>query len=436
LSVTLLPQLETAEGADVVAAEPTGVTKTISLRRAGLLYGSSSMVANLLGYAFLVILSRGLSQSDFGAFGALLGVAIIGTILYGAVQLVIARQTASGHGDSRGSVVSARAVGLLSLAAAGVVWVATPVLVHYLHLNGPWPVLWLGASLIPMTVLGALVGHLLGAERFARLAVATVLVATARLVAGGVAAVEGWGVSGTLAAVAIATALVTVLVAALADVRWWWYAREWHWRRDTREVADAATKTAAFLVLSGLDVLLARHYLPRETSGLYALGSVFAKAGFWGPQFIAVVVFPRLSAARTRRVLFRQAVLATAAFGLVIAGLAAAFATPAIRFTSSETYVPVATYAAGFALLGTVLALVYVGLVTSVALGDRLFGLLLWLGVGAEIVLVSRWHASIREILACCLVVAAVLSVVGALRVHHRDRKAVADEVEVDLVVP
>ena len=52
---------------------------------------------------------------------------------------------------------------------------------------------------------------------------------------------------------------------------------------------------AGLIVLSNSDVLLARHFLSPDESGVYVLAALFAKAGLWGTQFVAMLFFPRMS---------------------------------------------------------------------------------------------------------------------------------------------
>ena len=224
----------------------------------------------------------------------------------------------------------------------------------------------MAVTLMPMTLAGALLGQLLGRERFHRLAIATVTMAGARLVSGLVAAAAGWGLSGALAALALATILVVLGMCFLADVPEWWRRRVRLAVADLRDLAGAAGGVAAFLVLTNVDSVLARHHLPAATSGIYVLGALFAKAGLWGPQFIAVVAFPRLAGPDRDRLL-RRAALATAGFGLLIAVGGGSGRGPLVRIVSGDEYSARRGYAPAFALLGTVFALVNLGLLAHVA---------------------------------------------------------------------
>jgi O-antigen/teichoic acid export membrane protein len=387
---------------------------------AGLLYGAASLLANALGYAFLVVLSRGLDPGAFGELGSLLGFGIVASVLSVALQLVVARQTAAARTGRNVQVASRRYVLALSAAVSLVALAVAPMVVHYLRLDSVWPAFWIALTLFPMTAIGALNGHLLGLERFRRLAVAVVLVAALRLLSGILAVFAGWGVTGCVAALAVATCVAGVAVSCLAlpDAP----GAPATWRQELTETLGAAQRVAGFLLLANLDVLLARHYLSARDSGLYVLGSLFAKAGLWGPQFIAVLAYPRLSAGRARTTTFVHAAAWTATLGGLVALAALLLARPLVRGFSGDEYLGVAHLAPWFALMGTALALVHLCMVTTLAVGERTYGAAIWGAAALESLVVSLGpHDGLGQILGICLIVCVALAIAGAglLMVHR-----------------
>ena len=89
-----------------------------------------------------------------------------------------------------------------------------------------------------------------------------------------------------------------------------------------RDVIGSSTSTAGLLVFVNLDVLLARHDLPAAASGLYAVGSIFTKVTFWGPAFLATLLYPRMAAPAGRDRAVVAAVALTAGLGGVVVLLA------------------------------------------------------------------------------------------------------------------
>ena len=307
------------------------VPRRASLPRAFLVVAPAMAAANALNYAFNLVMSRLLGPADYGALGALLALVLVGTVPGVALQAVVARHTtlagrAVGRLWSRVLVAVLAVGGALGLLALA----ASPAVAAFLHLPSLGPCLWLAAALLPLPLLSAVQGMLQGREWFGLLA-AVLLVAAAGRLAVGLGLVEGGlGVEGALAATAIGSA-VAVLVAVprlRAQGGWEHVRRGWRWpgrgspgAAVAGEVAAAAAGVLGLLLLANVDVLLARHFLPAEASGLYAAGAVLTKIAFWAPQFVVTLVFPRLVTAADRRRLLGRSAAVVAAVGapLVVA---------------------------------------------------------------------------------------------------------------------
>jgi O-antigen/teichoic acid export membrane protein len=395
-----------------------------SLPRAFLVVAPAMAAANALNYAFNLVMSRLLGPADYGALGALLALVLVGTVPGVALQAVVARHTtlagrAVGRLWSRvlvAVVAVGGALGLLALAAS-------PAVAAFLHLPSLGPCLWLAAALLPLPLLSAVQGMLQGREWFGLLA-AVLLVAAAGRLAVGLGLVEGGlGVEGALAATAIGSA-VAVLVAVprlRAQGGWEHVRRGWRWpgrgspgAAVAGEVAAAAAGVLGLLLLANVDVLLARHFLPAEASGLYAAGAVLTKIAFWAPQFVVTLVFPRLVTAADRRRLLGRSAAVVAAVGAPLVVAAALAPRLAARLSFGEAYLDVGPTLPLFAALGTGLALVQLVLFTGMASADRGMYRLLLAAVAAEAVLVAVFlHDSVAQIVGASLAVVAALLVAG-----------------------
>jgi O-antigen/teichoic acid export membrane protein len=397
-----------------------------SLGRAGVLVGGASALANVFGFVFLALLSRAFVPSAYGEIAALLGIGAIGAVPAGAVQLLIARQLAARGPDPR--VLSGRAVLGLGVVLVLAIMAVSPALKAALHIHATSSVLWLSLMLVPLTVAGGFQGHLLGAERFHAYAASLLLINAARLVAGGFALASRSGVASTMAVLALATAVATVVVGQVTDVGWWWRAeRTEGWAQHVREFGVIVAGIGAFLVLSGLDLLLARHYLDPTASGVYAIGSLFTKAGLWGPQFVAILVFPRLSAGAGSGLVLRAAA-AILLIGVLGTGVALAFGSRIVTAVSGPAYADAGRHAWIFAALGILLALVNLLLLGSLAEGRGWVSWAIWIAVVAEMGLVASVGGdSLRAVLLCATGVTTALVLVGLGRLLVRRRGAVAD---------
>jgi O-antigen/teichoic acid export membrane protein len=395
-----------------------------SLPRAFLVVAPAMAAANALNYAFNLVMSRLLGPADYGALGALLALVLVGTVPGVALQAVVARHTtlagrAVGRLWSRVLVAVLAVGGALGLLALA----ASPAVAAFLHLPSLGPCLWLAAALLPLPLLSAVQGMLQGREWFGLLA-AVLLVAAAGRLAVGLGLVEGGlGVEGALAATAIGSA-VAVLVAVprlRAQGGWEHVRRGWRWpgrgspgAAVAGEVAAAAAGVLGLLLLANVDVLLARHFLPAEASGLYAAGAVLTKIAFWAPQFVVTLVFPRLVTAADRRRLLGRSAAVVAAVGAPLVVAAALAPRLAARLSFGEAYLDVGPTLPLFAALGTGLALVQLVLFTGMASADRGMYRLLLAAVAAEAVLVAVFlHDSVAQIVGASLAVVAALLVAG-----------------------
>ena len=394
-----------------------------SLARAGVLLGVASVLSNALGYGLTVLLTRSFGPAEYGALGALLGVGLIGGIPAGALTYVLARRTAAAElpagANERAGLRLSITVGAV---VGGLVIVLAPVTDAFFHLGSPWPALWLGVMLLPYSVQGALLGGLLGHERYTAFAAGQLLTALARFAAGVVTALLALSVAGAMAALAVGT------FAAAAGL--WWMCGPASWSVPGRsrdllaDLARACSAIAGVIVLSNVDLLLARHFLSREESGAYALAALFGKACLWGAQFVPALVFPRLARDGSGRGLLLRSAAAAAgvgAAGILVASVAAG---PVVRVIAGDDpgYAEAVNLAVPFAILGTLWALVQLALLAAVAAGDPRPGRLLWVVVAVEALVIAVGpHDSPAGILAVSLVCTGVLAVAATLLVL-RDR--------------
>jgi O-antigen/teichoic acid export membrane protein len=387
-------------------ADPAG-----SLARGGVVLAVAAVVSNLVAYLFTVVLTRSFDPAAYGALGSLLGAGLVGVVPSTAMQYVVARRTAVGRlGRAENDQAGLRLAAWVGAGVFGVAVLLSPAAGPFLHLGDPWPVVWLGAALLPQTVQGALLGGLLGHERYVAFGGIQVLTAVLRLAGALVGVQLGLSVAGVLTAMAVANGLSCAAA--------WWLSGPASWRRGGARQADllgdllrSCSAMAGVVVLSNVDVLLARHYLPRVDSGAYALASLFAKACLWGAQFVPMLVFPRLARHAGRGLMLRSvaAVTAVGGAGILVTVLAGA---PLVHLVtgSKPEYEPVIGLTPGFAALGAMWALVQLALLAAVARGDPRPGRMLWALVVVEAAVIAVGpHRTIGQLLAVSAAVAAIL---------------------------
>lgn len=370
----------------------------------GALLGLAMGAANVLGYAFLLVLSRSLGPADFGAFSALNNYGMMLTIPAGAFQLALARRVASG--ERAGGTASALVVGAT---LASLTILCAPVLAHALRTGSILAIVLLAGMLVTMSVSGVHLGVLLGQRRYVALSLLYLVIAVGRFGAAVAAAHLGLGVTGVIGAI-LASSVVSVLcgVALTRSAA----LKPFHVDRSLlREMWRSMSTLAALLALTSVDVVLARIVLSDYESGLYALAAVFGKAVFWGTQFIALYVVPAVQS-DTRRTTLLRAVAITAALG----GLATVFAflIPEILvdITGGQAYAGASTLIVAYTVLGTLWGCSQVLLFGEIAQRRRLLGRIAWIAVGVESVLILTVlrHSPAQVLLAATLAASGVVA--------------------------
>ena len=404
------------------------------LTRGGLVLAPSVGLAHGLHYAYNVAMAAVLGPAAFGALGALLALILLGSVPGIALQAMAARHTAllaTGRRDQRALWASLlRLAAWWGLALAAVTVAASPALGAWLHLDSPAPVLALALALAPSTFSYASQGMLQGREAFVAFTAVGLVNAVGKLVAGLALVAAGFGVSGAVAGAAIGTwlgaaagvLLVRRSVAATAPAGDAPVGGAPAPTALGREATVAVTGLLGLFLLTNLDVPLARHFLPAEASGHYALGAVVAKIAFWGPQFVTTLVFARLvTGGDRRRLLAGSAALIVASGALLAVGLAALAALGVALPLLGRDYAAIGPALPLFAVLGCSLALVQLLLFEEIAASARRMGRVLALAAVAQAALISvAFHDSVGEIVGTALAVALALVAVGAVLAGRR----------------
>jgi O-antigen/teichoic acid export membrane protein len=394
---------------------------------------AGTLTSNVLSYAFFAVLSRTLTGDDLGAVGSLVNLSVLASVPALGLQLVAARlvsragSTGPEADDAAGAVIRAviRASAGLGLATALVLAALSTVLAHVLHLS-PVAVLVLAAAMVPTVLVFAAQGALQGSERFARLAVVLAAAGVAKFAAAWVVARTGGGVGAVVVLFALGWAAVAGLalallpngagrLASLGGPGGTGRSRLDRPRHLGRLVAAAVVPTSGLLLLSSLDVLLARHHLAPVASGAYTVGALFEKAAFWGLGFLATLFYPAMAQRSRRRAALGRALAVTAGVGAVGVALTAVLGAWLATLVGGPAYAGLGPGLWRFTTLGVCLALVQVIAYAGVAAASTRMGVAMWVAAAVAVALTSAHHADVDAVVDAMLAVTAALVVVGLL---------------------
>jgi O-antigen/teichoic acid export membrane protein len=387
----------------------------------GTLVAAGMMTMNVTVYAFNVLAARLLVPREFGALTALFGIILVGTVAQLGLQAVTARRLAVATTD-RGEIIATtiRVTALAATVVGLLVAVSTVVMTPALKLDSYWPVVLCGATLVPMTVMGAQSGIAQGTSRWGFLTAIYVGNGVGRMVGGTIALLIS--PTPTSAMLGIAIGAWTPVLAG-APMLFGHHGSASPDRSRTSMLREAMLSThalLAFFVLSNMDALIARNLFDGHESGLYASGLILAKAAFFLPQFVSVVLYPDLARATTHHARVRAASVVALLGGLAVAGTMV-LPQLALVLVGGDEYEAIRGRLWLFAVAGSLLAIVY--LLVFDALARHAHGILvmIWGAVAAVIASAYGLGVGITGLVVTIIVVTGALAIiVGAAPLLNR----------------
>lgn len=373
----------------------------------GVAVGAS--IANALGYVLTVIAARVLGPAEFGAFSALLSLIIVGNVAALAIQATVARDIAR-HVPTGDTVISGL---LLAGVVGGVLVAAIPAVTTFLSLSSAAAAAAAAVAIAALAATGPALGTIQGHERFAALGVAVAGQAGLRVVGGLVGLAISPTAASALAGMAIGLALAGAGTWVLARPQLHGGAGIWPAFGMT---LGAGGLLLGFVVMTNADVVLARHVLTAEESGLYGAGAIFTKIAFWLPQFVPLVAFPALADPERRKGAIRLGLVAVAGCGALLVAGTALFAEQAVNLVAGSQYQDLAPWVPGFTALGAIFAVAQLLVYAHLASGDRPTTAVVWIVLLAYVTVVETTATSLRGVLFPALAAATIVCLWGLVR--------------------
>lgn len=320
-----------------------------------------TLVTHAANFGFTIAGGRLLTPAQFGTLTALLGIVLLGMAPGMAVQALSAAGALGGPAVIHGRLARRLAIAIGALVATTVVALGPRI-----GVDGVATVVAIttAAALLPLT--NANEGLLQGRARFAALGMVMVVGAVTKFTLGlaGMAAIPATWV----ASVAIAVGYLVQLVAShrLSGG----LARPAAHTATRPRMVSAVVMMGLLLALVHVDAILAPMLLGDLDAGRYAVGVTAARIVFWAPQFMVLLLYPRLVTDHRRVVV--AAALAGLALGGTIAALVATVAGPTlVDLAFGAEFVPVGDHLWRFAWMGTTAIGLQVLALSDLATGRR-----------------------------------------------------------------
>ena len=422
--LAVVPAPASAERSSVLSRMTMGASVMVVL----------ALLASTMNYASNLIFSRILEPASYGDLTALLALLVVITVPTGAAQTVIAERVASNAAAGRlervGYILrhALAHVFVIALAVSFVYTLSIPLVVDVLDLQAIGPALALAPLITLSFLLPVAMGVLQGLERYLALGLMLVAISLARIGFGVPwASMASGGSGGALAGQAVGAAFVLVGAAWLLRrqlIGGGTGAASSGLRRkpDVRAVS-ASLAFVAFAVLSNLDILLAKLFLPSHDVGMYAALTTIGKVVMFLPGAVALVMVPNAARARHTR---RESARVLRIAGLLVAATAAIAAVPAalapglvVELMFGQDYKAATSGVLPIVCAGAGLALLYLLVVYTVAVEDRRWSTLLGAGILLQIVGISLFHDSPAQVALVQAVVVGIVLIGNELRFHR-----------------
>jgi O-antigen/teichoic acid export membrane protein len=359
----------------------------------------ATTVANILAYGYQVVQARLLKPDQYAALTALFGILILESVSSQVIQSATATLAARYRAHENDAALHAfvrrwsTRIGGGAAALGTVVFVASPLLAGALSLPAI-SVALLGLALFLALSFTFAIGLLQGLAHFVWMGSALIVQAGSRLAIGVGLVLVGLGVDGafTGATAAIAVSLVVALIPLMALFRAARGAKAVELgSAETRFFGLAAVVLLAYAALTNIDAVLARSLLGPDQAGAYAGAITMGKIVLFAPIAVGFLLLERTARAHakgedTDRMLFLALGFVLATSGLVAIAyiIAPELLVPIVVGSQyPETTKVVGLY--GAAALSN--ALLNLWIAYFIGRGEMRIGVLLAIGVVAELVL-------------------------------------------------
>jgi O-antigen/teichoic acid export membrane protein len=272
--------------------------------RYGLLTFASTTASNVLSYAFHFFVSRRLGVDNYGELSALFATTVIASVPATFLVIIVVKYAAEFRALGDDARIRALigwitvVMGAFAVAALLLVCAASGAIAGFLHIGDRLAVVLAGFFIAFFLLSPVLRAVLQGVEDFVGFSISICIEAGGKAVVGVALVYLGFGIRGALIGWIVGVALAVA------------YTYFELWRRyrhagklplyiDVRRLMITSARVGATTLLMtslvSTDVLMAKHYFPASSAGLYSAASLAGKMLLYLVGFVPTVVLPMAS---------------------------------------------------------------------------------------------------------------------------------------------
>jgi len=370
-----------------------------TLKAAGL--AAATLASNAIALLFTVLFARILGAGGYGSLAALISTFLILAVPGSALQVVVAREVATGtlgSGDRLASTIAAwrRAmlVGLVVVSACSVL--LRDEIASVLAVDQEWAAAATLATGCLWLLLSIERGALQGVHAYREVGWSIVLEAGGRLVSGLLLVALGLGVTGAYLGTPVSMIVTAVVLVAIGRRRIG-VASAAHAAERLRDLVSGAWPAVIGLflvaVLQNVDVILVKRTIGGDAAGAYAAAAVAAKAVVWVAIGVGLYLLPeatrKAGAGEDPRPVLLRALGVVAAVAVPMLVVYAIAPRLVLRLAFGEETVPAAGALLVLGVAMTLLAAGYLCVQYMLALREMRFLVALGIAAVAEIGVLS-----------------------------------------------
>jgi O-antigen/teichoic acid export membrane protein len=389
------------------------------LVRQNLVLFVGGLVAGLGGFVYHAVAGRALGPRSYGEVATLVALFTVGSTAYLILMLVLARYAANLLADGRTGAIkhimlrSSRLLALPAIFFCLLAVLASRPVGAFLNLGSPWPLVWLGIGIAGYWFVAVPRGILQGTQRFVAFSGNLSLEMLVRTGLLGLFLGLGLGVTG--AVLAILAGEVAAYLLGLGSMRDL-LAEHRDVVRMRTLMSFAVTATAGTLgviLLYNLDVVLAKHFLDPHSAGIYGGLNKIGFILYALTLSVSQVLFPRVvEAVSSGRhpgllLLLSSALMSLMGFcALAVFGLAPGLV---VRVLFGPSFQDAQPYVLLMGVWGLSLSLANLLIQFLMAVHDRAFVPILACACALQPLLITLFHADVRQVVLDVLVTVVLL---------------------------
>lgn len=360
------------------------------------------------GYIFHFMMGRYLGPKEYGILGSLLAIIYIITVITNVIQTSITNFTSKFKTENKYGKISfllknsIRKIGIYSVVLAIIFVLITPILGKFLNVEDINPIYILSGFIIASLLLPIIRGVLQGTQHFSALSFNYLVEGAIKILVGVIIILMGLRVNGAVIAI-VASYSIPFLMGLIPLKNILKTSPEPFETKKVYFYSIPVLITIAIITMTySVDVLLVKHFFPETEAGYYAALALLGKIIFFIATPIIFVMFPKITEMRQNgkdyKSLLYKSIIILLLLSIPVNLFYVLFPKLTVFLLFGNEYFAIVPLIGMFGIAMTLLSMSYMISFYNLATEKKGFMVILLLSLITEILLISRFHSSLNQI--------------------------------------